>query len=529
MAFYGLGTKPILDHLRELIPDVSQVWYADDATGAGRLAPLKQWWDTIQSEGVRYGYFVKAKKSWIILKDHTKYEECEQLFASSPINITIEGKRHLGAAIGSDNFKNEYINNKVDQWVKNIVKLSEIAQSHPHAAYAGFIHGEQHKFTYFMRTIANISENLQPLDDAIENIFLPALFGTNISQNDRTIISLPVKDGGLGVRKVSQNADSSYEVSVKVTRPLTRKILQQASDLPNPDVVKNVRSKVISDYKSKEREKYDIIKVSQEASMVRTIEQLSEPGASSWLSALPLESQGFNLTKAEFQDALAIRYMKSPKNLPSHCPCGAPYNITHALNCHRGGFVNARHDTIRDVECALLKSVVNDVECEAPLQIVTNRINYPKSAILDNGARLDVRARGFWREGQNAFFDVRVTNADSGSQISTTVKSVLRKHEQEKKREYNRRVMEVEHGTFTPLIFTTTGVMGPECSTYHKALAEKISKKKGERYDEIMRYLRVKFSFLAMKATLLCLRGSRSISKPNIDRDYGMALIELGL
>ena len=36
-------------------------------------------------------------------------------------------------------------------------------------------------------------------------------------------------------------------------------------------------------------------------------------------------------------------------------------------------------------------------------------------------------------------------------------KAVPRKHEQEKKRQYNRRVMEVEHGSFTPLVFTTTG------------------------------------------------------------------------
>ena len=331
------------------------------------------------------------------------------------------------------------------------------------------------------------------------------------------------------MRKVAANADSSYSVSIKVTRPLTKKILRQANELPDVEEVKDAKSKAIFEHKSKERENNDVIKVSQEPSMVRTIEQLSEPGASSWLGALPLESQGFNLTKAEFQDAMAIRYMKLPKNLPSHCPCGAPYDITHALNCHRGGFVNARHDNIRDLECTLLKSVVNDVECEAPLQPVTNKTNYAKTAILKDGARLDVRARGFWRDGQNAFFDVRVTNADCESQRNTTLKSVLRKNELEKKRAYNRRVMEVEHGTFTPLIFTTTGVMGPECSIFHKTLAEKISKKKNERYDDIVRYLRVKFSFLALKATLLCLRGSRSISRPHIDSDYGMALSELGL
>ena len=92
--------------------------------------------------------------------------------------------------------------------------------------------------------------------------------------------------------------------------------------------------------------------------------------------------------------------------------------------------------------------------------------------------------------------------------------------------------MEIEHGTFTPLVFTTSGVMSHECTIFHKALAEKLSKKKGDSYQDVMRYLRVKFSFLAMKATFLCLRGSRTLAKRpdnNTTEDFGLALNELGL
>ena len=63
----------------------------------------------------------------------------------------------------------------------------------------------------------------------------------------------------------------------------------------------------------------------------------------------------------------------------------------------------------------------------------------------------------------------------------------MRKHEEAMKREYNKRVIQIEQGTFTPLIFTTTGVMGHECSIYHKNLAEKISEKRkkvAKRYKD---------------------------------------------
>ena len=192
----------------------------------------------------KYGYYVKPSKSWLILKDPSKIDDCKELFSSSPINITVEGKRHLGAAIGSSSFKNEYMDNKVEKWVTNIKALTDIAKTQPHAAYAAFIHGEQHKYTYFLRTIANISENLEPLDDVIDNVFLPALFGCEITVNKREILSLPVKEGGLGVRKVATSADSSYDVSLKITNPLIKQILLQSDLLPNINEVAEARTTV---------------------------------------------------------------------------------------------------------------------------------------------------------------------------------------------------------------------------------------------------------------------------------------------
>ena len=409
--------------------------------------------------------------------------------------------------------------------------MAFVAKSQPHVAYAAFIHGEQHKYTYFLRTIVDISANLQPLDDAIDNILIPALFGCEITGEERKVLSLPVREGGLGVRQVASSANSSYGVSSKVTAPLIKQIMLQADELPSADDVKEAKCTAIHEYKTQQAEANNHIRTSQSPRTQRNLEQLSAPGASSWLGALPLESHGFNLTKSEFHDALAMRYNRQIKNLPEKCPCGEVFDVTHALNCHLGGFINVRHNKIRDFDGSLLKTILNDVECEPPLQPVINKNGYLKTAILTDDARLDIRARGFWREGQNAFFDVRVTNADCASQEDSSIKAVLRSNENEKKRHYNRRVMQVEHGSFTPLVFTTTGVMGHECSIFHKSLAEKISVKKGERYEDIVRYMRVKFSYLALRATLMCLRGSRKL-KTKVDTtvsDFGLALNELGI
>ena len=124
-------------------------------------------------------------------------------------------------------------------------------------------------------------------------------------------------------------------------------------------------------------------------------------------------------------------------------------------------------------------------------------------------ARLDISARGFWERQRTAFFDVRVCHPNANSYRNLSPKEIYRQHKNEKKRQYASRVMEVEQGTFTPLVSTTTGGMAEECKRYHNRLAELLAIKKGEDYASTVSWLRAKVSFAVLRSALLCLRGSR--------------------
>ena len=141
----------------------------------------------------------------------------------------------------------------------------------------------------------------------------------------------------------------------------------------------------------------------------------------------------------------------------------------------------------------MLKLVHNDVEIEPELQPISNEVI---KGLTGDNSRPDIRAKGVWRDCQNAYFDVRVTNVNSVSQKNMQVDKILSNHEKEKKRCYNDRIMNVEHGTFTPLFFSVTGGEGPETSTYHKHLAGKIAQKTDERYEKVLTLIRCKLSFL---------------------------------
>ena len=89
------------------------------------------------------------------------------------------------------------------------------------------------------------------------------------------------------------------------------------------------------------------------------------------------------------------------------------------------------------------------------------------------------------------------------------MEALYRENENEKKRAYNDRVMNIEKGAFTPLVFSTTGGMGPECTRLNKQLAELISQKTGEVYAHVMRHLRTRLRFALLRATLVAVRGYR--------------------
>ena len=153
--------------------------------------------------------------------------------------------------------------------------------------------------------------------------------------------------------------------------------------------------------------------------------------------------------------------------------------------------------------------VCNDVKLEPVLQEVTGEtLNHGANKAPD--ARLDIHARGFSKRQRSAFFDVRVCHPNADSYRDLTPTQIYKKHENEKKRQYAERVMEIEQGTFTPLVFTTTGGMADECVRYHSRLAELIANKKGESYSSAISWIRAKVSFAIVGSAILCLRGSRS-------------------
>ena len=88
------------------------------------------------------------------------------------------------------------------------------------------------------------------------------------------------------------------------------------------------------------------------------------------------------------------------------------------------------------------------------------------------------------------------------------IKDMYRHHEEQKKREYNARILQIEKGTFMPVVFSCTGGAAPEASAFIKRVALNLSVKKMEKYSETVSYLR-RFSFDILRTCVISFRGER--------------------
>ena len=106
--------------------------------------------------------------------------------------------------------------------------------------------------------------------------------------------------------------------------------------------------------------------------------------------------------------------------------------------------------------------------------------------------------------------DVQVFNPHAQSNKHSSLPSVYRMHEKMKKRQYQQRVLEIEHASFTPLILSATGGMANEATFFYKRMANLLSMEWDQQYSITMAWLRCRITFALLRSAIQCLCGARS-------------------
>ena len=195
------------------------------------------------------------------------------------------------------------MNEKIDQWIKEVKLLSEIAKIKPQCVLSCFMSGHEQKLNCYMRTVPDISNLMQHIDDVITKEFIPAITGgAKCSENERKLLSFPSKFrhtniSGLGISIFSETCDFENSNSKMVTKQSCEKVIQQEKQHDRDNTIKEIKNKITRT----RLPCYHQILVDVRAHMNQNQQRLNginqEPGASSSILLLPLEDKGYVLNK----------------------------------------------------------------------------------------------------------------------------------------------------------------------------------------------------------------------------------------
>ena len=502
MFMYAIGSLSLIQRLNAA-NDRIQIWYADDASVIGELSQIRCWFDDLIKIGPLYGYYPEPAKCHLVVKEPF-ISIAKELFVDLGINISTSG-RLLGGVVGDISGKESFVTDKVKEWSGLIHKLSSIAATQPQAAFAALTKSLQNEWTYLQRVVPDCDSLFESIELILSDEFLPALFGNSqTSKSERLLYSLPIRMGGLNIRNPTITATNSYQSSRKATFILIEAIKGNISFCPieHHDSVSQSRLEHRSNKLLYDNNTFDIVLNQLDHKLQRSILRAKD-SLSSWLNVIPTKKDFYDLSANEFRDALSLRYSKPLLLLPPNCDgCGDLFTTTHALDCRKGGLVIQRHNEIRDTIYDLCTLAWSQVTKEPVIQ----------DSLLDPtcvGLVADIGVRGVWQPQTTTLFDIRVIDTDAPSYINHSPSIIISNAERDKKVKYSR-ACESRHASFSPLCISIDGLLGKEFSCFLKRLADRLSSKWDLNYSIVMNWLRSKLSFAVLRATNLCIRGSRT-------------------
>jgi len=184
--------------------------------------------------------------------------------------------------------------------------------------------------------------------------------------------------------------------------------------------------------------------------------------------------------------------------IPASCDgCGEDFNLTHALDCHKGDLVTQCHNEVRNA--------LGDLATFGYSEVVREPIVRDGNVIF-LALITDLGVRRVWIPQAEALFDVRLVDTDA-AYVNRSVSAVLTPAEEEKNHKYLS-AAELCHASFTSFVVSVDGTLGHKALMLLQHLAERLSCGWSKSYGHVLMWIRVHLAFAVIRANNLCLRGS---------------------
>ena len=303
-----------------------------------------------------------------------------------------------------------------------------------------------------------------------------------------TQATLPIKQGGLGIRSAVQLAPSAFLASAAASSELIQNILParlQSQPIPSYDSALCIWSQDLdhpppSGPAACIQKNWDACKVEKTADSLlenapddvarARLLAVSARGSGAWLQALPISSVGLRMDDNTIRVAVGLRLGSTlcRPHICQHCGAEVDHLASHGLSCKRSEGRHHRHSAINDIIHRALSSAR-----------IPSRLE-PSGLHRSDGKRPDGVTMVPWKCGKPLVWDATCpdTFASSYRALSTSCAGAVAAAAEERKLA---KYANLDQGhSFTPVAIETLGVIGPKSLVFIRDLGHRIQQRTGE-------------------------------------------------
>ena len=369
------------------------------------------------------------------------------------------------------------------------------------------------KLMYTLRTsVCESCPELADFDDTLRE-GLSKIMNVDLSGDQWQQASLPVRDGGLGIRSAVLLAPSAFLASAASTNELQARILPPTiavvpdscvetclkkwstmSHSPIPTGV-SARSQRTWDTPCIQSVKTVLLDSGKDQRDRARLLASQAPHSADWLFALPITSVGLRLSNEAVRIAVGMRL--GVKICEEHqCPCGVIVDNkgTHGLSCRRSGGRQQRH------------SLMNDIIWRAMTTARIQAVKEPPGLTRQDNKRPDGVTLIPWSHGRCLAWDVTVPDTVAASHLDRTSVTAGAAAEHAAELKISKYADLLQYYDFVPISVETFGCWSDNALEFVKALGKRMSDVTGDPRETV--YLLQRLSVAIVRCNELCFTGS---------------------
>lgn len=481
-----IHNKIILRIKQELPGLILNVWFFDDGNIIGKVEDIVRVIQIIEEVGDEINLKINLSKSEIYWPtiDEQKWE-----LIQNNIQRRRNGIEVLGTPIGNDEYIRNFTEKKIEKISGTINKLKNLNNLQMFLILLRFCTGLP-KFIYILRSIKPeiIIEQINKFDEMI-NLNLEFILNHPISKTTRMEISLPTKDGGLGIPEASKitypaflgayiqcinemkiilndNNNNNINLENDITEIYNKSLLNInfEEEVNKPSLEDLLAQKqpqhIYSQLINKETNNKILRNLNNNPLELKRYQSNKSIWAGSWLSTMPIEGLGLEMTSTQMEIALKMKF-GIPVFRENHqckiCKDHSDKYGGHALKCNKMNDYNKRHNKVRDVILKLGREANLTIEKEEK-DLIMGTAMRPGDVIIHDMIN-----------NKPLCIDVSIVNVyQTDKSIEDCLESAARA-----KIDKNKEVCQANNLEFLPFIMSSSGMFHNEAINISKRIAEK--------------------------------------------------------